>query len=447
MTEMRFASSRGSAPPVSLSQAIEQGLAPDGGLYVPTRLPRIDAGEYAVGAKLPQIAQLPQNAQLPQIARLSLAAFFDGDRLQPLLGEIADAALNIAAPTTQVEACRDPLFALELFHGPTAAFKDFGAQFLAQSLQRLEPGARGQPLTILVATSGDTGGAVAAAFHRRSWARVVILYPKGLVSPRQEQQLTCWGENVLSLRIDGTFDDCQRLVKDAFRDPALSQRHRFSSANSINIGRLLPQMVYYIASSLEIARRTGMNPSYIIPAGNLGNALAAVWARAAGLPISRIILAHNINRTVPDFLQTGRWQPRPSIPTLASAMDVGNPSNMERIRAQYPTIDAIREQLSADSVDDATIRTRIGGDFMQYGREWCPHTATAAEVYGRLSAAQRRDQPWVLVATAHPAKFNDIVEPIVRKPVAVPESLARLLSLPRRCVDLPPTLEALAAVL
>jgi threonine synthase len=432
MAEMRFASSRGNAPLASLSQAIEQGLAPDGGLYIPTRLPRIDS--------------LPQTAPLPHIARLSLAAFFDGDRLQPLLGEIADAALAINAPTTPVAACRDPLFALELFHGPTAAFKDFGARFLAESLQRLEA-ARGQPLTILVATSGDTGGAVAAAFHRRSWARVVILYPKGLVSPRQEQQLTCWGDNVLALRIDGTFDDCQRLVKDAFGDPTLSLEHRFSSANSINIGRLLPQMVYYIASSLDVARRTGMNPSYIIPAGNLGNALAAVWARALGFPMGRIILAHNINRTVPDFLQTGRWQPRPSIPTLASAMDVGNPSNMERIRSLYPSWDAIREQLSADSIDDATIRSRIGGDFMQYGREWCPHTATAAEVYGRLSAAERRDHPWVLVATAHPAKFNDIVEPIIGKPVAVPESLARLLSLTPHRIDMPPTLEALAAVL
>ncbi|MGO9934376.1 MAG: threonine synthase [Steroidobacteraceae bacterium] len=439
MVEIGFLSSRGGAPRLSLSQAIEQGLAPDGGLYVPTRLPRVDARDFGAACDL-------QAAQLQEIARWSLAPFFAGDPLQPLLAEIADSALNIAAPTTPIEACRDPCFVLELYHGPTAAFKDFGARFLAQSLERLAP-ARSQPLTILVATSGDTGGAVAAAFHRRSWARVVILYPKGLVSPRQEQQLTCWGDNVLSLRINGTFDDCQRLVKNAFGDADLRRRFRFSSANSINIGRLLPQLVYYIASSLNISRRTGANPSYIIPAGNLGNALAAVWTRAMGFPIARIILAHNINRTVPDFLQTGRWQPRPSIATLASAMDVGNPSNMERIRALYPTWDAIREQLSADSVDDATIRTRIGGDFMQYGREWCPHTATAAEVYARLGAAQRRDRPWVLVATAHPAKFNDIVEPIIGKPIAVPESLARLLSLPRHCVDLPPTLEALAAAL
>jgi threonine synthase len=434
MSDLKFVSSRGGAPPVGLSEAIAQGLAPDGGLYIPTRLPSVDPAGFA-GA-----------SRLPDIARLALGGFFAGDRLRPALGDIADAALDLTAPTTAVVACADPLFALELFHGPTAAFKDFGARFLAESLQQLETKAP-TPLTILVATSGDTGGAVAAAFHRRPWVRVVILYPAGLVSPRQEQQLTCWGDNVSSLRIAGTFDDCQRLVKEAFGDSALGRRHRFSSANSINIGRLLPQMVYYVASSLDVERRSGAKASYIIPAGNLGNAFAAVWARALGFPIARIILAHNVNRTVPDFLKTGIWQPRPSIATLASAMDVGNPSNMERIRALYPSLEGIREQLSADSVDDATIRARIGEDFMHYGREWCPHTATAAEVYARLAPVERHGHPWVLVATAHPAKFNEIVEPIIGKPVSIPQSLERLLRLPQRIVDLPPTLEALAAAL
>jgi threonine synthase len=434
MAGLKFESSRGGAPLVSLSEAIAKGLAPDGGLYIPTTLPAVDP-DAVDGA-----------SGLPHIARSALAAFFEGDGLQDAFAGIADAALSLPAPTTAVAACPDPLFVLELYHGPTAAFKDFGARFLAESQQRLQPNASAQPLTILVATSGDTGGAVAAAFNGRDWARVVILYPKGLVSPRQEQQLTCWGSNVLSLRVDGTFDDCQGLAKEAFRDPALNRKHRFSSANSINIGRLLPQMVYYIASSLEITKRTGMQPSYIIPAGNLGNACAALWARAMGFPLARIVLAHNINRTVPDFLATGLWQPRPSVATLASAMDVGNPSNMERIRALYPTWETMREHLSADSVDDATIRARIGGDFMQYGREWCPHTATAAEVYSRLSAAERR-RPWIVVATAHPAKFNEIVEPIIGKPIPVPESLEELLRLPQHCVDVPPTLEALAAAL
>ena len=435
MPGLKFASSRGGAPLVSLSEAIAQGLAPDGGLYIPSKLPTVDAAAFA-GV-----------SGLPQLARLALATFFSGDGLHDALAEIADAAFTVAAPTTIVTACSDPLFALELYHGPTAAFKDFGARFLAESQRCLQAPAPAQPLTILVATSGDTGGAVAAAFNGRAWARVVILYPKGLVSPRQEQQLTCWGDNVLSLRVDGTFDDCQGLVKEAFQDPQLSRKHRFSSANSINIGRLLPQMVYYIASSLELSERTGLTPCYIIPAGNLGNACAALWARAMGFPLGRIILAHNINRAVPDFLVSGRWQPRPSIATLASAMDVGNPSNIERIRALYPSFATLREHLSADTVDDVTIRARIGGDFMQYGREWCPHTATAAEVYSRLSATERRDQPWVVVATAHPAKFNEIVEPIIGRPIQVPQSLAHLLRLPRHCVDLPPTLEALAAAL
>jgi threonine synthase len=433
MSELKFVSSRGSAPAVSLSEAMATGLAPDGGLYIPTRLPSID------------LTALAGVTRLADIACGALAGFFAGDRLRPALGEIAQAALDLNAPTTPVLGSADPLFALELFHGPTAAFKDFGARFLAESLQRLETPAQ-SPMTILVATSGDTGGAVAAAFHRRPWARVVILYPAGLVSPRQEQQLTCWGDNVSALRIAGTFDDCQRLVKEAFGDSGLSTRHRFSSANSINIGRLLPQMAYYAASSLDVERRTGVKASYIIPAGNLGNSFAAVWARALGFPIARIVLAHNINRTVPDFLQSGVWQPRPSIATLASAMDVGNPSNMERIRALYPSLTEIREHLSADSVDDATIRARIGEDFMHYGREWCPHTATAAEVYSRLVPGERH-RPWVLVATAHPAKFNEIVEPIIGKPVEIPESLDRLLRLPRRAMDLPPTLGALAAAL
>ncbi len=431
---LRYHSTRGASPELTVSAAIARGLAPDGGLYMPDHAPTLE------------VAALQAGMGLPELAHRALDGFFAGDPLAPVLGEITAAALDLEAPTTPVQACADPLFALELYHGPTAAFKDFGARFLAESLQRLEAGAA-RPLTILVATSGDTGGAVAAAFHRRPWVRVVILYPRGLVSPRQEQQLTCWGENVTSLRVDGTFDDCQRLVKEAFVDPALTARHRFSSANSINIGRLLPQMVYYIASSLDIHRRTGQPASYIIPAGNLGNAFAAVWARALGLPIDRIVLAHNLNRTVPDYLQTGQWQPRPSIATLASAMDVGNPSNMERLRALYPTLELLRGQLSAYSIDDATIAARVREDHAQYGRIWCPHTATAAEVYRRLPAAERGAQPWVLVATAHPAKFNEIIEPLIAGPVAVPDSLARLLDLPQQRTDIAPRLEALAAAL
>lgn len=426
-----YLSTRG-GPGTSLSAAIAAGLAPDGGLYVPASMPAADAA-----------APCDPNL-LPSVARIALRGFFAGDALEPQLGAIADAALSIPAPITPVSASRDPLHVLELFHGPTAAFKDFGARFLAESLQRLRP-ERTAPTTILVATSGDTGGAVAAAFHRRPWARVVVLFPKNLVSARQERQLTCWDDNVRALRVAGTFDDCQRMVKEAFLDPALREHH-FSSANSINIGRLLPQVVYYAAASLELHRRSGEKPSYIVPSGNLGNVCAALWARLLGFPIGRLVLAHNANRTVPDYLGSGDWRPRPSVATLASAMDVGNPSNMERLRSQFPSVEALRREISADWVDDAAIRARIKTDFREFGRTWCPHTATAAEVYRRLPTAERR-RPWVLVATAHPAKFDDVVEPLIGETVTVPASLARLLSLPTRCTDVAPTLAALSTAL
>jgi threonine synthase len=404
MAEQRFVSTRGHAPAVTLSETIARGLAPDGGLYVPERLPPVD------------VAALSGLSRLPDLARIVLAGFFAGDPLQPHLGAIAEAALGLDAPTTAVAGCADPLFVLELFHGPTAAFKDFGARFLGETLQRMEQGGAA-PLTILVATSGDTGGAVAAAFHRRPWVKVVILYPHGLVSPRQEQQLTCWDDNVTSLRVEGTFDDCQHLVKEAFLDARLNASHRFSSANSINIGRLLPQMIYYAASSLDIKRRTGQAASYIIPAGNLGNAFAAVWARALGLPIARIVLAHNANRSVPDFLESGVWRPRAAIATLASAMDVGNPSNMERMRAFYGTTDELRADLRAESVDDAAIRARISDrrrSVCAPARRATPRSALGTGRHrppgeiqrsGRTAARQTRrrtGEPRAVVASAAP---------------------------------------------
>jgi threonine synthase len=297
-----------------------------------------------------------------------------------------------------------------------------------------------------VATSGDTGGAVAAAFHGRPWVDVVVLYPCGLVSARQEKQLACWGGNVRTLSVAGSFDDCQRMVKDAFVDPGLSKSLQLSSANSINVGRLLPQMVYYAKASLELARRDGAAPNFIIPTGNLGNALACVWAREAGLPIGEIVLASNANLTVPDFLASGEWRPRPSTPTLASAMDVGNPSNMERLRWLFPDLDVLRQKVAAQSVSDEEIRATIRRDHRELGQTWCPHTATAACVYRRLEPA-RRGRRWVVVATAHPAKFNDVVEPLIGAEVPVPDALAALLALPSRQVEIEPALEALRAVL
>jgi threonine synthase len=428
---MRYLSTRGSGASVSLSQAIVAGLANEGGLFVPERFPRVAAGAIA-------------SSPLSRTALHVLEPYFEGDSLAAELEAIADSAFDFPAPVTRVAGTR--IDVLELFHGPTGAFKDFGARFLAACMTRIERGAE-RPLTILVATSGDTGGAVAAAFHRQPGIQVVILFPKGRVSPRQEHQLTCWDTNVSALAVRGTFDDCQKLVKTAFQDSSLRGICRLTSANSINIGRLLPQTVYYSAASLQVWERTGKPASFIVPSGNLGNATACLWAREMGMPIEHVVLAHNANRTVPDFLDSGSWRPRASVATLASAMDVGDPSNMERVRARYPDVDSLRDGVSADWVNDAEISQRIAADFRAYGRTWCPHTATAAEVFARLPVTRRREASWVLVATAHPAKFAEIVEPLTGREVPLPPALAELLRRPRSHVEIEPAFQALSEYL
>jgi threonine synthase len=443
MSALRFVSTRDPACAVSFTQALEQGLAPDGGLYVPAEWPAFSSEDLA-GAAL-HGKELTSAQGLVHLAGTMLRPFAAGSALAEQLPEIAEEAFTFGAPLVPLEA-NGSLSVLELTHGPTAAFKDFGARFLAACLARLrERGAR--PLTILVATSGDTGGAVAAAFHRRAGIEVVVLFPKGLVSPMQERQLTCWGDNVRSFAVRGTFDDCQRLVKEAFLDRGLASLRSLSSANSINLGRLLPQTVYYAAASLAVRRAQGKPASFVIPSGNLGNALACLWARRLGLPIADVVLAHNANRAVPDFLRTGTWSPQPSIATLASAMDVGNPSNLERLRSLYPDLDALRGAVSADSVDDEQIRARIRAGFDRYGQLWCPHTAAAAEAYERLPGARRDRGPWVIVATAHAAKFREIVEPLLGRPPPVPHALAELYARPTSCTEIAPTLAALRVAL
>jgi threonine synthase len=433
MTEaIRFHSTRDASTSISFGQALLQGLAPDGGLYVPTSWPRVD------------VEALSRETSLPGIAARLIAPFVSGDPLAPQLPQITTDAFNFPAPLVPLDA-DGHLGILELFHGPTAAFKDFGARFLAANFARLHK-SDSRPLTILVATSGDTGGAVAAAFHGRPGIEVGVLFPKGLVSPTQERQLTCWGGNVKSFAVHGTFDDCQRLVKQAFVDPELRQQTQLSSANSINLGRLLPQAVYYASSSLEVWKKYGEPASYVIPSGNLGNAAACIWARKVGLPIGQIVLAHNANRTVTDFLHTGEWRPRPSVATLASAMDVGNPSNMERLRALFPELAELRTAVSAETVDDAAIRQRIRRGFERYGQIWCPHTATAAEVYERLVVGKRPGR-WIIVSTAHPAKFSEIVGPLIGHEVPVPETLAKLFARPTLCTEIEADLGSLRAAL
>jgi threonine synthase len=440
---MQFASTRDPHHLVSFSTALTEGLAPDGGLYVPTEWPHTVLSAAAAQSAVAEVAAIPgaRRRTLARLAAALIAPFAAADPIADALEAITAEVFNFAAPLIMLDADRR-LGVLELFHGPTAAFKDFGARFLAACLARLRRGAT-RPLKILVATSGDTGGAVAAAFHRRPGIEVVVLFPKGQVSPTQERQLTCWGENVHSLAVRGSFDDCQRLVKEAFLDPLLRERFELSSANSINLGRLLPQVVYFFTAALAIQRAHGESASFVIPSGNLGNATACVWARKLGAPIESIVLAHNANRTVPDYLRDGVLRPRPSIPTLACAMDVGNPSNLERLSALYPDAAALRAAVSATSIDDEAIRARITIDFQRYGRIWCPHTATAAETYARLAPAVRAQGRWVLVATAHPAKFREIVEPLIGQRLPLPPSLALLYERPSNFSEIDASLPAL----
>ena len=415
---MKFVSTRGAAPPVGAGAAMLAGLAPDGGLYVPEHFPAIAAEPFDA------------DADLAETAAALLAPFVAGDPLGDELATICTEALDFPVPLDAL----DGFHVLELFHGPTAAFKDVGARFLAACLARV---GGGRERTVLVATSGDTGGAVAAAFAGRPGFRVVLLYPRGRVSDRQEAQLTCWGGNVLSVQVDGDFDDCQRMVKEAFADTGLRERAGLSSANSISIGRLLPQMSYYAWAALRVFRATGTAPGFIIPSGNLGNSLACLWARQCGLPIGPVVLATNANETVGEFFAGAAWSPRPTVQTLATAMDVGNPSNMERLLHMAGSEDAARRAARAIRVSDEEIREAIRCGPRRYGRTWCPHTATGVRAWERL-AGEGSERPWVVVATAHPAKFESVVEPLVGAAVPLPPALAELMARPRRFVAVGP---------
>lgn len=430
---MNYVSTRG-AGPASLDEALRKGIASDGGLFLPDKLPSFDISDFDTGESI------------PEVAAILLRPFFAGSELLGDIDQILAETFKFPILTKALPVAGHDLSMLQLYHGPTAAFKDVGAGFLAACLSRLE-GDTGSPLTILVATSGDTGAAVAAAFDQRPGMRVAVLFPDGRVSERQEQQLCCWSDNVLSMKVRGSFDDCQSLVKAAMADQDLTTIHRFSSANSINIGRLLPQSTYYAHSSLRHYRRTGNKPGFIIPTGNLGNAFACIMTREMGLPIGPIVLATNANKTIAEYFETLKWLPRDSVKTLASAMDVGDPSNMERLRKLIGEADTLRGRLAVASVSDKEIETAIRQDFAAFGVATCPHTATATHTWRQLDADVARAHDWIIVATAHPAKFEMIVEPLIGQSVPVPAELAAILSRPATAVVIEPHLEALAAAL
>lgn len=423
---MNYVSTRRAAPAVSYSEAMSRGLAPDGGLYVPERFPRFDPHEF------------PTEAGFVDVAARILAPFLEGDRLAAELPRLCAEAFDFPMPLVTLEP---GTAVLELFHGPTAAFKDFGARFLALCFERALAAGGGPPsLTVLVATSGDTGAAVAAACHRRERIRVGVLFPDGGVSPRQERQLTCWDDNVSSFAVAGSFDDCQRMVKQAFARPGWPARGALSSANSINIGRLLPQAVFYAVASLRYLAEHGEPAGFVVPSGNLGNSVGAFWAKRMGFPIRRVALATNANRVVPDWFEGGDWKPRASLRTLANAMDVGDPSNIERLFDLYADPRELREEATAASVSDETIRRVVREGPQRWGRVWCPHTATAVEVRRQIATPH-----WVIVATAHPAKFESIVEPLIGRTIELPATLAELLARPSHVTRIASDFDEVAA--
>jgi threonine synthase len=401
---VRLVSTRDSQQTTTFRAAAAGAQPPDGGLWIPASLPRFD--------DLDALLAPSWRARNAEILHRLLGDEFAREELEAIVAE----ALDFPIPLVEVEA---GVFALELFHGPTLAFKDVGARFLAAVLAR----SVSSPRTILTATSGDTGAAVAHAFWKRPGFRAVVLYPAGRVSPRQERQFACLGGNVHALAVDGSFDDCQALAKACFADADLSADLGLTSANSINIARLLAQALYYFEAAAQLrARGIGATPVLAVPSGNFGNLCAGLMAQAMGLPVKAFVAATNANDTVPDFLDGGAYRPRPSVPTLSNAMDVGAPSNWERISAFARDPATLRGSLRwGRFTDDETLQAMR--DLNALGFEACPHSAVA---WGVLKRRLRPGETGVFLATAHAAKFPEVVERATGRVPALPSALAEL---------------------
>ncbi|MEM1206381.1 MAG: threonine synthase [Acidobacteriota bacterium] len=424
---MAFVSTRDpDGPRYGLAEALRLGPAPDGGLFMPERLDPLPAE---------LLDDLP-GRPLAETATGVLEHLVGDDLPAGVLGPLAAEALDFPIPVVPL---RDRLALLELFHGPTLAFKDVGARFLARLLAVTRDG--DGPCTVLVATSGDTGGAVAQAFHGVAGVRVAVLYPAGKVSPLQERQFTTLGGNVRAFAVDGVFDDCQRLVNEAFADRALATELGLTSANSINVGRLLPQILYYLhaASQVEPGRRV----LFCTPSGNFGNLTAGLMAKRLGLPC-RFLAATNANDVVPAYLETGLFEPRPSVPTLSNAMDVGHPNNFPRILHLYGgDLHALRRDVRGLRFDDGATRGAIARVFRDHGYLLDPHTAVGVLAMEAVLPEEPEDTLGIVLSTAHPAKFAEGVEPVIGRSVPIPEALARHLDAEVRSEPLPAHVDAL----
>jgi len=413
---MIFYSTNKKTTPASLKKATLEGLATDGGLYVPSAIPVFSEEEKA----------LLRDAPFNDVAFAIAKKFVSGEIEDGLLADLVEKSFNFGTPLVPLE---DRTYVEELFNGPTLAFKDYGARFLAQ-LTGYFAAQENRLITILVATSGDTGSAVAYGFRGVANTRVVLLYPSGKVSRLQEQQLTTVGGNVTALEVDGDFDDCQRLVKQAFMDGELKQRLTLTSANSINISRLIPQSFYYAWASMQLEKKHGgKQPVFSVPSGNYGNLTAGVLAKKMGFPIAHFVAASNANDSVTRYLEDGRYEPRPTIRTLSTAMDVGNPSNFARLRHFYDgDYHAMGNDISGYSVSDAQTLETIRTVYDRFGYIMDPHTAVG---YAGLEAFRANnpeiDAPGVVLSTAHPAKFIESIKKALDMDITIPDRLQDVL--------------------
>jgi len=428
---MKWISTRGASPAITFVDALFAGTAPDGGLYMPERLDPLPAGT---------VDRL-RDADLVEVGTTIGAHLLSDEITRAALAPLVRDALDFPVPLVQVA---DRSWVLELFHGPTMAFKDVGARVQARLLHHFTDGT---PLTILVATSGDTGSAVAQAFHRVPDARVVVLYPEGQVSDVQEAQMASLGDNITALAVQGTFDDCQSLVKQAFADDDLRAHVWLTPANSINMGRLLPQVFYYFVLARLSGKDRPAGPIVSVPSGNFGNLTAGIIAKRIGLPVAQFVAATNVNDAVPAYLKSGRYEPRTSIATVANAMDVGAPSNFERVQSLYGgDLAALRRDVVGYSYTDAQVIEEIGRVDKAHGYLLDPHSAIAwLALQDRLASEPRACG--VFLATAHPAKFREVVEPAIGRSIELPRPLADAIARPRHSISMPADYQALASFL
>lgn len=410
---------------VSLKEAVMKGLPDDNGLFMPESIKPLAKTFFE---ELPHMSFV-ETAQ-------AVVTHLIGDSIPaPALNALVEEAFNFSVPLIPIT---NKMKVLELFHGPSLAFKDFGARFMARLMGYFNQTEK-ERLIILVATSGDTGGAVASGFYQTPGIEVVILYPSGKVSPLQEKQLTTLGHNITALEIDGTFDDCQAIVKQAFLDKALNQKLRLSSANSINIARLIPQSLYYFEAfkQLQITGNT-LPVVFSVPSGNFGNLTAGILAKKMGLPIQHMIAATNLNDIVPKYLKTGEYEPKVSVRTISNAMDVGNPSNFARLKDLYykeqcNTCDMMSQDIKGYAFDDDETRKAVRNIYDKFQYIMDPHGAVgflALEQYQK----ENPETVGVILETAHPSKFIEDVEDILKTKVDIPERLAKLANQPKSAI-------------